>query len=126
MSFTFARLGSAAMAAIALSMLLAACGRSTEGSSSPQEMPERELIEQAKQQIVSRLNDPSSAQFRNVEWQTPDALVVLCGEFNAKNALGGYGNFQPFYAVQPGLLEKGRYDPDSPLVVHVNERGPCR
>lgn len=46
--------------------------------------------------ISSTLNDPKSAQFRNV--RRGGSSAVVCGEFNARNAFGGYVPFRRFYA----------------------------
>lgn len=46
--------------------------------------------------IRSSMNDPASTQFRNVhQGATAD---VVCGEVNARNGFGGYGEFRFFYA----------------------------
>lgn len=112
---------------LAICAVLALCGGcgKTSNSTSSNEMPEQLLIEQAKRQVTAQLKDPDSAQFRNVRWETHAELVILCGEVNAKNGFGGYAGFRPFFAIQPGLLEKGRYDPTSPLVVHMNQNINC-
>ena len=47
-----------------------------------------------------QLNDPESAQFRNLEL----AGDAVCGEVNAKNGFGGYVGFQPFYALGSDVL----------------------
>lgn len=52
--------------------------------------------ESKHQEIVKlRLNDPDSAQFRNVK-QNPNDKDVWCGELNAKNKLGGYVGFSRY------------------------------
>jgi hypothetical protein len=49
--------------------------------------------------LGGKLKDPSSIQLRNVRVRVdPDRqLARVCGEFNAKNAMGGYVGFQKFY-----------------------------
>lgn len=47
----------------------------------------------AKYAVGKQLIDPFSAQFRDIE-ELQDGTV--CGEFNAKNALGGYVGFRHF------------------------------
>lgn len=49
------------------------------------------LLHQNK--IKARMNDPESAQFRNVY---VSSLSLVCGEVNAKNGFGGYTGFQRF------------------------------
>jgi hypothetical protein len=62
----------------------------------------------ARAPLVSSLHDPSSVQFRNELKLT--RAGVRCGEFNAKNGLGGYGGFRRFisdgkqYAVEDSAL----------------------
>jgi hypothetical protein len=50
-------------------------------------------VERAKDLAARDLRDPGSAQFRDV--RTGDAGSI-CGEINAKNALGAYVGFQRF------------------------------
>jgi hypothetical protein len=58
------------------------------------------LASAAQQQVRAGLRDPGSAQFRNVRviGQRPYERAV-CGELNARNALGGYTGFQGFVAT---------------------------
>lgn len=46
--------------------------------------------------LTQDLNDPLSAQFRNVRKSDRHDFVV-CGEMNAKNRYGGYVGFQKFW-----------------------------
>lgn len=66
------------------------------------------LIAKAKALIASRMTDPSSLQYRNVRVvrQTIDgkALTIVCGEYNAKNRMGGYVGFATF-AYEGTVLE---------------------
>lgn len=53
-----------------------------------------------KQAVLNLLNDPNSAQFRDVGFTEFDnGAPVFCGTVNSKNALGGYGEFVPFYGT---------------------------
>lgn len=52
-------------------------------------------IYQAKEAVRKQLNDPASAQFREV-WVSDRFFV--CGEVNAKNRMGGYAGFSWFEA----------------------------
>lgn len=112
-----------AMAAIAI-ITLAGCGKERDPNAPP-EMDEKALIAEAKMQIIATLKDPDSAQFRNVRWERKESLVILCGEVNAKNSFGGYVGFKPFHAVQPGLIEKARYDPNASLKVVMEGQAAC-
>ena len=66
------------------------------------------LIAKAKALIASRMTDPLSLQYRNVRVvrQTIDgrALTIVCGEYNAKNRMGGYVGFATF-AYEATILE---------------------
>lgn len=50
--------------------------------------------ETLKNRVATTLNDPQSAQFRNIKLSADEKF--LCGEINAKNQLGGYVGFRPF------------------------------
>lgn len=54
----------------------------------------------------SDLKDPFSAQFRNLSVQTihlkgppKEISLIYCGEVNAKNSMGAYSGWAPFYAT---------------------------
>ena len=54
-------------------------------------------IAKGKVAVKLRLNDPDSAQFRNVYFHRgKDNLPLTCGEVNSKNGFGGYVGFQHF------------------------------
>lgn len=51
-------------------------------------------IERGQEVIRALLNDPASAQFRNVKLvKSANRPFVVCGEVNAKNRMGGYNGF---------------------------------
>ncbi|RZZ81427.1 hypothetical protein [Pseudoxanthomonas winnipegensis] len=54
----------------------------------------------AEDYLRDHLKDPSSAQFKNtrVLWRQ-DKELILCGQLNAKNGMGGYTGFVPFFVV---------------------------
>lgn len=59
-----------------------------------------DLISASKKAVIKDLKDPESAQFRNVRIKDHQ----VCGEVNAKNALGGYTGFERFsYSKTFGL-----------------------
>lgn len=51
----------------------------------------------AKEAVLEKLNDPNSAQFRNLRIGKSGDLI--CGEVNAKNRMGGYVGFVTFMAT---------------------------
>lgn len=57
-------------------------------------------IPAARASVINLLKDPASAQFRD-ERLTPGG--VLCGEVNAKNAMGGYVGFRKYISVSEHL-----------------------
>jgi hypothetical protein len=50
-------------------------------------------VEEAKSRVRSMLNDPDSAQFRNVHTKNDGSIA---GEVNARNGFGGYVGFKCF------------------------------
>lgn len=63
----------------------------------------KKSIKKFKNEILDRLKDPDSAKFRKLTWKTPidkhgNKIVVLCGEVNAKNAMGGYTGYSKFFS----------------------------
>jgi hypothetical protein len=64
-------------------------------------------ITAAKEAARSLLNDPDSAQFRNLEVHSVnDQLATVCGEVNARNRMGGYSGFERFaYVLKTGQIE---------------------
>ena len=83
--------------ALTLASLLAACGQNGNSekvaSVSPEQSQLESMKERAKKAVSANLKDPESAQFRNIRETTPG---FLCGEVNAKNAMGGYVGFKRF------------------------------
>lgn len=69
---------------------------------------EQTTVKRVETAIKDLLKDPDSATFRNfqvfldypasrVRWAAKGATDFVCGEFNAKNAMGGYTGYEPFY-----------------------------
>ncbi|MBO9717493.1 MAG: hypothetical protein J7507_11975 [Pseudoxanthomonas sp.] len=54
----------------------------------------------AKDAVKQSLVDPDSAQFRDLRiMRRSEHERILCGELNARNRMGGYTGFTPFYIV---------------------------
>ena len=83
--------------ALALAFVAAGCSK----------VQEHWFQEQAIEWVKERMNDPASAQFEGLEvlWRE-DKQIILCGKINAKNRMGGYVGFVPFFVV--GDLDNGR------------------
>jgi hypothetical protein len=58
--------------------------------------PEDPLIAKAKAAVKRQLRDPDSGRFQNIKLKTVAGKKGLCGEVNAKNAMGGMTGFVPF------------------------------
>ncbi len=56
-------------------------------------------VEAAKEAVAYDLIDPTSAQFREVE---ENDYGNICGQVNAKNRMGAYVGYVPFYAEKSG------------------------
>ena len=53
--------------------------------------------------IQNRAVDPGSVRFRDVAViRQPSGMKAVCGEFNAKNRLGGYNGFERFISAGTG------------------------
>lgn len=50
-------------------------------------------VDAAKAAVKDILKDPASAQFKNVKI---NSVGDVCGQYNAKNSMGGYGEFEYF------------------------------
>lgn len=61
-----------------------------------------QTLEEAQQIIADEMRDPESTRFRNtwiVKKYEGDFGLEMCGEFNSKNAMGGYVGYKMFYAI---------------------------
>ena len=62
-------------------------------------------ITEARSQVVAALKDPGSVQYRN------DAFFkdrsTICGEFNAKNSMGGYAGFKRYIGKPDQFVIEG-------------------
>lgn len=61
-----------------------------------------ELIEKLKSALLLALVDPNSVQFRDVKLNS--SRSALCGQFNAKNRMGGYNGFKGFISTHSELM----------------------
>lgn len=55
--------------------------------------------ERGKDTVRSKLKDPDSAEFRNVQFYSGGPSPSTCGEVNAKNSFGGFSGYERFIAV---------------------------
>ena len=58
------------------------------------------LVPRLKEPVLAMLKDPDSAEFRHVRYYGDWTISGgnLCGEVNARNAMGGYAGYAKFYA----------------------------
>lgn len=69
---------------------------------------------QAIKEIKINLKDPNSIQTRNIKIYKKRSSEAVCGEFNAKNAMGGYVGYKGFVYMRI-LNEYGlRTESDNP------------
>lgn len=59
----------------------------------------------AKKILESSLVDPGSVQYQDVRRYTDG---TVCGQYNAKNSMGGYTGFEPFIYWKQGLITRSR------------------
>jgi hypothetical protein len=83
-------------------------------------------ITEAKHYVVNQTRDPESVRFQNVFYAVSqdshnDQSYSVCGEFNAKNAYGGYVGYAQFLYrndhpdVGPSLFSKAQEEADFKL-----------
>ncbi|RYD85923.1 MAG: hypothetical protein EOP84_00790 [Verrucomicrobiaceae bacterium] len=62
--------------------------------------PSGQAIDEVKAFFNQVLNDPQSAQYRNLQYfvKTEKLPERVCGQINYKNQMGGYVGFEPFVA----------------------------
>lgn len=70
----------------------------------PEPAPEPSVEDRAIEMVTERLKDPLSAQFRAVQ-SLPEKNRV-CGQVNARNAMGGYVGYQWFTVMTVGSGDK--------------------
>ncbi|WP_308518263.1 hypothetical protein [uncultured Stenotrophomonas sp.] len=79
------------------------------------------LVTEAEDAVKQILKDPGSVEFRYVsvvQVATPAGKdPIVCGEFNARNSLGGYVGFEPFAWHPDGKLLTKAAMPDADLEV---------
>jgi hypothetical protein len=59
-------------------------------------------ISRGKQALEAKLKDPGSVQYKDVVAYSEN---VVCGEYNAKNELGGYVGFKRFITIKGSLVQ---------------------
>lgn len=89
-------------------LVVAGCGESTaESAAHAQENRELTATVTGEAGVKNTLSDPESAQFRNEHIVRNGDALVLCGEVNAKNQMGGYTGFVRFVAGGDAAIISG-------------------
>ncbi len=61
-----------------------------------------------KDELASRMKDPSSVQWQGIVSAESDSVFYVCGEFNARNSFGAYTGFESFAGRRGDVItEKG-------------------
>jgi hypothetical protein len=90
-------------------LFLSGCSREqAEPAAKSEQTEQQRLVGVAKEAVLSKLRDPHSAEFREVN---ANAQNVVCGSVNAKNGFGGYVGYSAFW-YDPKTGEAFLYDPD--------------
>ena len=57
------------------------------------------VVATAKSLVADRMRDPEATRFKDeiYAYQTSYGDYIVCGTLNAKNAMGGYVGYKPFY-----------------------------
>lgn len=68
------------------------------------------ILAAGRERVMQMLRDPESARFQGLfeGYDRKKREIVVCGEVNAKNGLGGYVGFVPFYSSQTKTELGGR------------------
>jgi hypothetical protein len=81
-----------------LALLLVACGNATAPPPTQSVPLDNFLRLQAQTAVDAQLSDAPSSFYRmTAAYRTAAGDYVVCGEVNAKDKLGGYVGFTPFY-----------------------------
>ena len=70
---------------------------------------EQHYLKETRAQATAKLRDPDGALFRNLRVIAHDREIfdvpdwTSCGEMNARNGLGGYEGYRPFYGGPFGV-----------------------
>lgn len=54
---------------------------------------------QGQQAVMAQTNDPESVRFRDLYFNKHNGAQYLCGDVNARNRMGGYVGFVPFWVL---------------------------
>ena len=101
-----------ALPAVAI-MLLVGCMNTIEAPTTPTR--NALVIKQAQVLVADKMRDPEAVRFKPEvnAYTTSVGDTVVCGTMNAKNAMGGYVGYRPYYArIRNGKVEALRTVPE--------------
>ncbi len=77
--------------------LLSACVNTIEAVTTPTNDPGVKRL--AETLVAERMRDPEATRFKPQysAYQTQQGDYIVCGTLNAKNAMGGYVGYKPYY-----------------------------
>ena len=78
-------------------ILLAGCINTIPIETKP--LRSSKIFSQAKALAADRLRDPEATRYKDeyTAYQASNGDIIVCGTLNAKNAMGGYVGYKPFY-----------------------------
>jgi len=93
---------------IATSLILSGCvdPNTIEVTTTP--TTSMSVFTEAKRLAADRMRDPEATRFKSehTAYRTSAGDTVVCGTMNAKNAMGGYVGYKPFYMrIRDGVVE---------------------
>jgi hypothetical protein len=99
------------LAIVLVSLSIPVTAKPAAHAAAPAASPTGGIVAKAKAIIADRMVDPNSLVVRKTHVEQASAagqsVTLLCGEYNAKNRMGGYTGFKTFLyepAVMKGVL----------------------
>jgi hypothetical protein len=105
------------MKSLAMMLLMTMCG--AVFAASHKDDGGGAAIDYAKDLVSETLKDPDSVQYKNLRYVA--AKDAVCGQYNAKNAMGGYVGFH-YFAVDADGVHVLRFPSELPRVQTTTER----
>lgn len=85
--------------ALAVTAMLSGCVDPNDIETETKLVTDGRVVTMAKSLVAERMRDPEATRFKNEfsAYQTNRGDYIVCGTVNAKNAMGGYVGYKPFY-----------------------------
>lgn len=80
-------------------LLLAGCVNPNTFETETKPIKDGKVVALAKTLVADRMRDPEATRFKNEfsAFQTKSGDYIVCGNVNAKNAMGGYVGYKQFF-----------------------------